>query len=331
MKYVLGLIVLIVICMSCKKDNDPVAPPVVPPVAPPVVPPVTNLDSLAQGWSLDTSLHDSFSDIFFTNQTGYAVSYNIYKSTDGGVSWHKKYATARNFFNIAMWGDADALFATQEDGGKIIITHDGGNNFDSVVLGDNKLTDIFFTGPKTVYAVGLYFWRSDDAGDHWTKIYDFNQPAFGENYKSLFFLNEQTGWIAGAHGVFKTINGGISWVLQNTPEFSYNLYNGNLASVFFSDSLHGLITDLHFVGVTFDSGTNWSKTLPLQDGYHDIHLVNSDTGYVSDNQYIWKTIDAGSTWTKEAKIYNKRLVELHFTDSHHGWACGSGIIMRFSK
>lgn len=53
-----------------------------------------------------------------------------------------------------------------------------------------------------------------------------------------------------------------------------------------------------------------------------------------DGPYIFKTTDSGNTWTKVVAVASSTpyLMELHFTDANHGWACGSnGMILKFDQ
>ena len=49
-----------------------------------------------------------------------------------------------------------------------------------------------------------------------------------------------------------------------------------------------------------------------------------------DGSYVYKTINGGNTWTKEVVLPNKLIIEVHFRDAQHGWACGTdGVILKF--
>lgn len=330
MKYFSCLTMLFLLVLACGKENDP--PPVDPPPIdqPPVVPPAKSKDTLSAGWTLDTSFTGTNNDVFFINSKGYLSAEQIYTSGDGGNSWQQIYKAEYIVENIAMADQSNAIFSSVY-GSQIFITHNGGNSFDSVRLDDPRLNDVFFAGPKLAFAIGVYFWRSEDAGDHWTKVVDANKPEFPDTYKSLFFLNEQTGWIAGGGGIYKTIDGGKKWTAQFTPEFIFGQSGSLGGNAYFTDSLHGAITDQISFGVTTNSGLDWIKRFDLQRTYHDIHFVNETTGYLTDNQYIWKTTDSGLSWEKEVVLPDRRVIELHFTDANHGWACGPGFMLRYAK
>ena len=313
------LISLLTFLIACSKNKDGGTPP-------------NPVDTLATGWTKGTQASiQSGSDIFFINNTtGFHVGgYNINRSTDGGTTWQKVYQSNNSIYNMAMGSTSNAIFITSPSGGnsKLIITTNGGNTFDSVMVADNNITDAFFVSSSIAYAVGRKCWKTFNAGITWTQLYDFG-PTVPDLYKSLHFLNEQTGWWAGAGGVYKTTNGGINWTAQPTATFNF----GNFGNVYFSDANYGYIADGISVGKSIDGGTSWNKIYTLLPGYHDLHFITKDIGYVTDNKYIFKTTDGGNTWTKEVILVSDNIIEVHFTDANHGWAAlSSGSILKYER
>jgi len=297
---------------ACSKDSSPGTS-------------TSPVDTLSTGWKKITVSNVSFNDILFiNNNTGFAIGGpDVFKSSDGGDTWQKVYQTTSGFSNIAMGSESNIIFTGLTN--KIVFTKNGGASFDSVNVNDG-ISDAFFVTPTTAYAVGKGFWRSTNAGSTWTKLYDF--PTFTTDYKTLHFLNDQIGWIAGTQGVFKTINGGMVWEQKMTgPEFNFA---GSTANVFFVDANTGFISAQANIGKTSSGGNSWSKIFTGSSGYQDLHFISTNTGYFTDGIYIYKTQNGGSTWNKEVVLPGKDIVELHFTDATHGWACGAnGTILKY--
>lgn len=297
------LIFISPIFFACSKKSSPDPVP-------------TPVDTLATGWKkVSTSIGGS--DIFFiNNSTGYLAGSSIYRSTDGGNNWQEVYKPSNSISNIAMGSELNAVFIPGSS--QVIVTKDGGVSFNIVTIAD-MISDAFFVNANTVYAVGAKFWKSTDAGSTWTKLSDL--PSGGGGYSSLHFLNDQYGWVAGTGGPYKTINGGITWEQKTNPIF--NLSSGN---VFFTDVNNGYLSDGIIVGKTSNGGNSWSRVFTGTTSYQDLHFISTSTGYIADGSYIYKTEDGGNTWIKVVALPQNGLIELHFTDASHGWACGGAVL-----
>ncbi len=80
-------------------------------------------------------------------------------------------------------------------------------------------------------------------------------------------------------------------------------------------------------GVTFQNVKSF-----ISNSYLDLDFVSATTGYVSADNHIYKTTDGGATWIQIVAAGNPQtIVEIHFTDANHGWACGTnGLLLRFN-
>jgi photosystem II stability/assembly factor-like uncharacterized protein len=288
-------------------------------------------DTLSAGWKKIQIIDSTgFLDIFFINNTGFAVGSNIYKSSDGGDNWSKlplpSEIVSTPIFNLTMGSTMNAILICPN---QLVVTHNGGASFTTRTSPDATLTDIFFIDSTVAYAIGNSVWKTIDAGDNWTKLYDFALPG---GWSSIFFTSGQTGWVSKKTGVYKTLNGGIDWQRTNTDTF--NLDQGG--AIFFLNTDTGYISNNTSIEKTVNGGASWNKVFTCTtSAYHDIHFVSSSVGYITDGSRIFKTSDGGNTWTKvvalAASITNS-LIELHFTDPNHGWACGAkGAILKFNQ
>jgi photosystem II stability/assembly factor-like uncharacterized protein len=321
MKCFLLLILSGIVLLACHKNNSNNNNNPPPPPPPPPVP----SDTLSTGWSrISVAGNPSFYDIFFANNTGFAISNTgIYRSVNSGSSWSK--ITGSGFlYNIGMGSDTNAIIVLFPN--KLICTHNGGITLDTVTLADNSLSDVFFISPTIAYAVGISCWKTTNGGYSWTKLSDFAaSPAF----LNIHFLNEQTGWVMRKEGLFKTTNGGLNWQLVNVGT-GYNL---NYASaVFFVNSNHGLFSDDTKIASTINGGTNWSTVYTGKQIYHDIHFLSDNVGYITDSSRILKTTDGGMTWSRVVGALSGAFIEIHFKDANHGWACGlDGAMFKYEQ
>jgi photosystem II stability/assembly factor-like uncharacterized protein len=292
--------------------------------------PSNQTDSLGAGWSkVDIGKGNQFIDIFFFGSTGFGTGgKNIFRSKDGGDTWSIAYQVELDITNTAMGSTANVVFVSAV-GGKIYYTGNGGDSFDSTIVMDTGIYDAFFVNENTAYALGDNVWKTEDGGDSWNLLYAFT-PSPGY-YKTLYFTDELNGWISTGSGLFKTVDGGITWE-KNTSE----LFSGVIGAIFFNDADNGYISNRNNILKTEDGGASWKIVFSEQDLLLDIYFPSKDTGYINLRKSIYKTTNGGLSWHREVKLNEHDgaigTIELHFTDTGHGWASGSkGAILKYIR
>lgn len=126
--------------------------------------------------------------------------------------------------------------------------------------------------------------------------------------RSVFFIDDKEGWIAGDEGVIlHTIDGGKTWERQATG------VRASLRSVHFLDPFKGwavgreeLPYGMGSAGVvlyTTDGGLEWKRQLPgAVPGLNGVRFIDAKTGFfLGDGSDLYpsglfKTTDAGRTW-----------------------------------
>ncbi len=326
MKKIFFILLITPAFFACKKnDADKMTQTPPPPAAP--------TDSLVSGWT-KIPINDSndLIDIFFINNTGFAVGNgaNIFKSGDGGSNWTpiaKPFSgnPASYYVNVGMGNESNAIFVDPLN--QLISTHNGGNNFTYATLSDNYISDVFFVNSATAYAAGTNIWKTVDGGDNWMKLYTFTAGG-SHNFYSLYFLNEQVGWVFRAgEGLYKTTDGGVNWQLIPVP---FDVSRDS--EPFFRNADTGYLGSGNNLEKTTNGGTSWSKIFEGTNAFHSVNFVSDNVGYVTDSSRIYKTTDGGNTWTREVFIKSVYFTEVQFTDPNHGWACGTkGTILKYSK
>jgi photosystem II stability/assembly factor-like uncharacterized protein len=312
MKYLVPLFCLCLVVVSCSKKDTPA------PAPPPVVLP----DTLTAGWSkVIIDANDAqYGDIFFTNNsTGYVVGYNGYKTTDGGLSW-VKIINNTGVSNLSVTPNGKVFIVTGGD--SVLRSADGGVSFSRYALNAGGAYDIYFTGNDTGYVpAGSKLMRTVDGGLSWAPVSPVTGYPAGAVYKGVFFLNANLGWITFDNRLYKTNGNAGSWVQANFATAPA----GAPASIFAYDASVAYAGFLSGVYKSTDGGTNFVK-LPLDvnnSSFVDVHFINNNTGYVCCGRKIYKTTDGGNTWQTVVALGKGEIVEIHFTDASHGWACGS--------
>lgn len=191
------------------------------------------------------NLDYNFTTVFFLDENlGFVGGKNlqfadnyIYKTTNGGISWDSLPESNK--------GDdvKKILFVTPEIGWAVKVepvlgteilfkTTDGGNNWD-FQINNYQINSFYFIDSLKGWVLttlgSSYIFRTINGGQNWLSCHFC---GINVGY-SLFFINENKGWIGGGSNIHYTDNGGANWTNQNTSH-KVN-YNG----IYFTDSLTG--------------------------------------------------------------------------------------------
>jgi photosystem II stability/assembly factor-like uncharacterized protein len=205
------------------------------------------------------------------------------------------------------------------------------------------IEDFQFAGSTVVYAVGEYdteaghvsmFLRSPDNGYTWDSITAFP----GMQLQCLWFIDHDTGMVAGFDAILRTADGGNAWDTVWSITGSGYQY-GELVDITFSDHDTGYAIGVgrtqnnenlfeNFAVKTTDSGITWD-TIHIfnRTTLQTLCFLDPDTGFVgTEDGSICKTVDGGETWN-EHKIANLPVLSVHFPSDQVGYATGSSDIM----
>ena len=192
------------------------------------------------------------------------------------------------------------------DTATVLKSTNGGSSWFSINSGipsSVNLTDIAFLDQNTGYCTGGLgsisgkIYKSTNGGVNWVQKYDTS----GTGFRTLFFVNVNTGWVVGAGGVIKfTSNGGDSWLPRDVNISSLtDVYALSEDTVFVS----GFGSGGSIVKST-NGGVNWTFTSVPGDfaDFKFVMFVNSSTGYAGGlkfggNGIMGKTTNKGLNWT----------------------------------
>ncbi|MBK7810276.1 MAG: T9SS type A sorting domain-containing protein [Saprospiraceae bacterium] len=292
----------------------------------------STIDS-AQTWRRDTLLKGMYriNDITFTDSiNGWIVGDGglIYKTQDGGGSWHQVGEGSRERLYCIDFSDEINGWAAGENG-TILHTKNGGFSWEHQTLQVDStfrfpyIYDLHAYSDKDCWVIGYNgVFKTNDGGRNW---YGSNlDSVYG--LRSINMINNLSGWAVGIEGiVYKTEDGGVNWKQIHIGTIE------NFNFVRFHDSQHGWIGgDNGTVLTTLDGGLSWS--------YHYIGVPASITFLqVIDHQNAWisalsgrlyKTRDRGETWTEvNPNEGNRPLQGIYFFDENTGWVTsGRGVI-----
>ena len=155
----------------------------------------------------------------------------------------------------------------------------------------------------------------------------------------IFFLNEHIGWVIGSNSgtIYKTVDGGDSWVLQYQSEKGKNGAFAYFRSIGFLNEqvgYVGLLDGVEFGAImleTRDGGKNW-KTIPViensnMQGVCGISVVNENillaAGRIGGNAHMALTTDKGLTWKiKDLSSHISMITDSYFWDEKNGIITG---------
>ena len=153
--------------------------------------------------------------------------------------------------------------------------------------------------------------RTTNGGSNWVAV----EVGVICDYKSVFFVNNLTGWIIGSRTpwstyydayIIKTTDGGNTWVTQYT-----STSNEALSDMYFTDELNGWVVGLTdpqtsnkgLILHTTNSGEDWIM-LNFEPGrLYAVEFYDSNIGYVGGSTYgtgggdLHKTTDGGFSWS----------------------------------
>jgi photosystem II stability/assembly factor-like uncharacterized protein len=146
----------------------------------------------------------------------------------------------------------------------------------------------------------------------------------GGGAAGLFFLDKNNGWFSNSQ-LNKTQDGGVSF-LPAGPALPLAIY-----AIQFTDPLHGWLAGGGGGFRTTDGGATLI-TMTQNTSGGDIQFFDNNNGYVLSNGKSFSTTDGGVTLNLLCSIHKSILFEIHFTDPDHGWTAGlGGYVYRYVK
>jgi len=207
------------------------------------------------------------------------------------------------------------------DGGYIIKTTNGGVNWIRQGFGVTfePLFGIHPVDSNIVYAVGFYrtLIKTTNGGTSW---FSRDSGTIGDGtYISVFFINENTGWIGNFgspdYGVKKTTDGGLTLKLHST---------GSAEDLYFKDSLNGIgVMGAALVLKTTNGGVNWSyRQLAGSGDFYRVSFINDNTGYTASTRAVYKTTNFGIIWDSVGRVtpLDIDVTSIEFCNENTGWA-----------
>ena len=240
--------------------------------------------------------------LYYTSIISFIIAFNFSDNPAGG--WQQQFLPFMNNRPLSDITFVDSLTGfgitgdhTANVTNYVIKTTNGGDNWFVVDSIYQDLTKVNFINTNTGFVcgglnqIGGYLTKTTDSGLNWNVL----STPFGGSFQDMFVLSEDTIWVTspvggGFGGLYRTINGGISWVRQDDRVVN---------KIYMLNGLVGFATlsDGSYLAKTTNGGFNWT-IIPNEIGYFDIFFSDSLTGWKAFAN-MRKTTDGGLTWQEQ--------------------------------
>jgi photosystem II stability/assembly factor-like uncharacterized protein len=249
----------------------------------------------------------------------------ILKTTDGGTSWINHQPNPQqnySFLDISMPSRSIGYIAGFEG---IFKTTNSGINWINTG-GTYWATSVFFLDSLIGWGtnpIGTIL-KTINGASSWDTLYNFHWKW----HKRIKFYNKNLGWIVSGglydhYGtIYKTSDGGISWVLQDS---SVNVTYYDLEII---DSLNAFVVgERGYIKYTTDGGDIWySSTTNNTDTYFGISIKQGKVwvvGGYNDYPIVFETNLKNLIWKPRAGLLTTdELTAIDFMDKNFGYIAG---------
>ncbi|MGB4655238.1 MAG: T9SS type A sorting domain-containing protein [Bacteroidales bacterium] len=175
--------------------------------------------------SLTEVVTNSRGDIFVAFHSGidYYEDGGVFRSTDGGYTWDYVYQGKKSRLNRIAINDSGYIYTTARSSEKLVFSKDNGETWNEISLpteARGNIIKIFCHGKDTLFVStwednGAFISVSFDNGETWNTNYLTNGTSdyitdIAVSSENEFYVTIN-GFVNGRGGVYKSVDGGITW------------------------------------------------------------------------------------------------------------------------
>ncbi len=267
-------------------------------------------------------------EVFYSEVGDYSVTLTVTNDTDSATLTKQNYITVY-FEPSGEWILQNSTFSNQSTGINYIS-----------IANENVVWATAFDGSGSGQNM-QQFTKTSDGGENW-ESFNIDIGNLNLGISMIHAFDEQTAWLVayptGANqtgGIFKTTDGGESWIRQDSANYDTSSSFANV--VFFWDENIGFAQGDPINGefelyVTENGGENWTQVpganipnpLGGEYGYtRQIEVVGNNVWFTTNKGRIYKSSDKGNNW----EVYQSPISDfgsaevngnISFSDSQNG-------------
>ncbi len=284
------------------------------------------------------SLYTDYPKLYFLNQnTGFVYIYDVWKTTNEGVSWMKIYFPEGGGINCINFSDQNTGFALTNETGKVYKTTNGGINWLlNTIPGDIFFSNIKYSG-NTAFLCGVKnmlpkLMKSTDLGLNWLEInINYNDSLYVDK---INITDNQNIILCGQkrYGlptkILKTTDAGINW-----NEYQMNNSGYFVTDLEFTDNQNGAAVGYEGYRLyTTNGGINWieNRLTDTSKIIFDLCIAGDNLISVGSFGFIEKTGNSGLNWDRVSRSFtSSHLNSVSFGNVNTGLASGyNGTLLR---
>ncbi|MBI5217175.1 MAG: T9SS type A sorting domain-containing protein [Ignavibacteriae bacterium] len=287
-------------------------------------------------WDIKHTIFNRDSDLrdlqFLSGDKGLAVGEQgtILLTTNFGETWTLQESHTTKTINSVSFYDSNVVIAVGYDG-VVLHSDNGGLTWNPVSNSiSSDLWGVVFLNRDNIIAIGdsansngQRIWKSTDGGLNWNIQFTSQRCSL----KTIFFVDSLVGWVASCDSIYKTTDGGDTWITQ---------HGMNIRKLHFTDTNNGFGVGSYCVnGIclaggmiykTTDGGSNWTSQIIQVSGLSSVHFTALNNGFaVGSNGALLRTTNSGVTWEilSDDIVLTGGISRVSFIDKSEGIAIGN--------
>lgn len=263
--------------------------------------------------------------VFLDHFTGFSSATNgILKTTNGGNNWRYIPAPLDYVYNYSTT-PLTILYGIKDN--KVYLSSDIGESWSLslTALTNNTINSVHFPVNSTGYAGGsksailnnARIYKTTNSGISWDTV-----PLVSRyQVKSIYFINQNTGFAYTDNKILKTTNSGANWDTVYTPNYQYH-------QIIFFDNVNGYLKGSQQLVFTTSQGNTWTVSMT----YYNTFLKNINEGFgigpIYDGNFLYKTTNTGINWVAITAGFKDYFQDVFFLNENTGYTGGRGKIYK---